>query len=69
MVALILATAVDLAAGFADVPMSARPQVWWHWMNGNVTKEGVTADLEAMKEMGIGGATVFVLNVEKFEKL
>ena len=50
---------MDLAAGFAEVPMSARPQVWWHWMNGNVTREGITADLEAMKEIGIGGATVF----------
>ena len=59
MIALVLAAAVDLAAGFAEPPMSSRPQVWWHWMNGNVTKEGVTADLEAMKEMGIGGATVF----------
>ena len=59
MMSLVLAAAVDLAAGFAEIPMSARPQVWWHWMNGNVTKEGITADLEAMKEIGIGGATVF----------
>ena len=25
------------------------------WMNGNVTKDGITLDLEAMKRMGIGG--------------
>ena len=54
------AGAIDrLAGGFREVPMSARPHVWWHWMNGNVSKEGITADLEAMKEMGIGGASVF----------
>ena len=22
-----------------------RPDTWWHWMNGNVTKDGITADL------------------------
>lgn len=49
----------SLDGGFADPPVSARPHVWWHWMNGNVTKEGVTADLEAMAEAGIGGAQIF----------
>jgi hypothetical protein len=44
---------------FADPPDSARPHTWWHWMNGNVTKEGITADLEAMKKEGIGGAQIF----------
>ena len=34
-----------LAAGFAEPPSSARPRVWWHWMNGNVTKEGIRKDL------------------------
>ena len=45
--------------GFVNPPSSARSQVWWHWMNGNVTKEGITADLEAMARAGIGGAYVF----------
>lgn len=45
-----------LAAGFAAPPDTAKPQTWWHWMNGNVTKAGITADLEAMKRVGIGGA-------------
>lgn len=48
-----------LADGFANPPASARPHVWWHWMNGNVTKEGITADLEALAEAGIAGATLF----------
>src|SRR5207244_12323522 len=32
---------------------------WWHWMNGNVTRQGITADLEAMKRIGIGGFQAF----------
>lgn len=48
-----------LAKGFADPPREARPQTWWHWMNGNVSKEGVTADLEAMAAIGLGGAQIF----------
>ena len=48
-----------LLDGFAAPPASARPHVWWHWMNGNVTKEGITADLEAMARAGIGGAQIF----------
>ncbi len=34
----------------------ARPWVFWYWMEGAVSREGVHADLEAMKEAGIGGA-------------
>lgn len=47
---------VDLAAGFANPPDTAKPHTWWHWMNGNVSKAGITLDLEAMKRVGIGGA-------------
>ena len=53
-----VASADPLDDGFANPPDSARPQTWWHWMNGNVTKVGITADLEAMKQIGLGGATV-----------
>ena len=45
----------DLEAGFLNPPESARPRVWWHWMNGNITKEGIRADLEWMHRVGIGG--------------
>src|SRR5262245_32636536 len=50
---------VDLARGFDDPPAQARPHTWWHWMNGNVTREGITADLEAMHAIGLGGAQIF----------
>ncbi len=48
-----------LADGFRDPPSSARPRVWWHWMNGNITEEGIRLDLEWMKRIGIGGAQTF----------
>ncbi|MCW3785939.1 glycosyl hydrolase [Plebeiibacterium sediminum] len=35
---------------------SAKPWTLWYWMHGEVSKEGITADLEAMKEIGLGGA-------------
>jgi hypothetical protein len=49
-------TTDSLRAGFADPPESARPRVFWHWMNGNVSIEGVHLDLEWMKRIGLGGA-------------
>ncbi len=52
------APADSLESGFISPPDSAKPQTWWHWMNGNITKEGITADLEAMKQIGLGGATI-----------
>jgi hypothetical protein len=45
----------ELERGFRNPPDSARPRVWWHWMNGNITREGIRLDLEWMKRIGIGG--------------
>ena len=44
-----------LKSGFENPPSSARPRVWWHWMNGNISKEGIKLDLEWMHRAGIGG--------------
>ncbi len=44
-----------LERGFKNPPDSAKPRVWWHWMSGNITKEGIRADLEWMKRAGIAG--------------
>jgi alpha-L-rhamnosidase len=54
-----VAFADALEDGFKDPPASARPRVWWHWMNGNVTEEGIKLDLEWMKRIGIGGIQNF----------
>ncbi len=52
-----------LAAGFASPPESARPWVYWMWMDGNLTRNGLTADLEAMKQAGLGGVVICEVNV------
>lgn len=49
----------EVARSFPAPPPSARPHTWWHWMDGNVTRAGITADLEAMAAVGIGGAHIF----------
>ncbi|MDG2003042.1 MAG: glycosyl hydrolase, partial [Novosphingobium sp.] len=49
-------TAPDLLAeGFENPPNSARPRTWWHWMNGNITQEGIARDLDWMHRIGLGG--------------
>ncbi len=54
------ASAADsLESGFTNPPPSAKARTWWHWVNGNISKEGITADLEAMKRVGIQEAQIF----------
>ncbi|MBR4171935.1 MAG: hypothetical protein IKR48_09810, partial [Kiritimatiellae bacterium] len=48
-----------LEKGFASPPNSAKPHTWYHMMNGNVTKEGITCDFEALARAGIGGVQMF----------
>ena len=45
----------DLELSFRTPPESTRPWVFWFWMNGNISREGITKDLESMKRVGIGG--------------
>jgi hypothetical protein len=60
------ATAADdsLASGFTSPPPSARPRVFWDWLNGNVSQEQITHDLEQMRRQGIGGAMIFQVSVD-----
>src|ERR1035441_426853 len=53
----------DLAKGFVSPPQSAKPWVYWFWLDGNITREGITADLEAMRRVGIGG--VLIMEVDQ----
>src|SRR5258705_6529161 len=48
----------DLQQGFLHPPDSARPWIFWFWLNGNITSNGITADLEAMQRVGIGGGVI-----------
>lgn len=52
----------DLEKQFQSPPDSARPRTWWHWVSGNVSSEGITADLTAMKEIGLGGCQLFTVD-------
>lgn len=55
----------EMEAEFQEPPQSARPRVWWHWINGNVTHEGIAKDLDWMKRMGIGGIQHFDVGLTK----
>ncbi len=48
-----------LEQGFDNPPADAKPGTWFHVMSGNMTKEGITLDLEAMARTGIGHVTMF----------
>ncbi|HSU68597.1 MAG TPA: glycosyl hydrolase, partial [Tepidisphaeraceae bacterium] len=52
-------TASSMDRDFQSPPEAAKPRVWWHWMSGNVSQEGITADLEWMHRVGIGGMQMF----------
>ncbi|MGN6505534.1 MAG: glycosyl hydrolase, partial [Tepidisphaeraceae bacterium] len=52
-----------LRAAFDAPPQSAKPWVYWYFMDGHITREGLTADLEAMKKAGIGGAIFLTVNL------
>jgi hypothetical protein len=52
-----------LKSGFQNPPQSARPRVWWHWMGGNISEEGVKLDVEWMHRIGLGGFHAFEGNL------
>jgi hypothetical protein len=66
-IALALATAplhaVDsaLESAFVRPPADSRPRCYWYWLDGYVSKEGITKDLEAMRDVGIGGAYIGII--------
>ncbi|MGC8834032.1 MAG: glycosyl hydrolase [Armatimonadota bacterium] len=53
----------SLEGGFRRPPDWAKPWVYWFWLNGNITREGITADLEAMRRVGVGG--VLIMEVDQ----
>ena len=50
---------LTLEEGFENPPNQAKARTWWHWISGNVSKSGITKDLEAMKQVGIQEAQLF----------
>ncbi|MBT7091814.1 MAG: hypothetical protein HN936_01115, partial [Bacteroidetes bacterium] len=45
----------ELAAGFENPGKDERPHAYWNWLNGDVSFEGLTYDLEEAKDKGLGG--------------
>jgi len=56
-----------VAAGFAKPPMASKPWCYWYWVNGNVDRETMTSDLEAMKRVGFGG--LLLLDPRGYDKV
>ena len=55
--------ALSLEEAFLHPPGAARPWVYWFFMDGNLSREGITADLEAMRRAELGGAIIMEVNV------
>lgn len=52
-----------LKEAFVNPPDDARPGVYWYFMDGNLSREGMTKDLESMKAAGIGNVLFLEVNV------
>ena len=55
------------SASFQAPPNANKINTWWHWMDGDITKAGITKDLEAMHAEGIHSATI--LNIARLKNL
>lgn len=49
----------SLEQNFKNPPHSAKPKTWMHAMSGNMSKVGMTKDLEAIAAAGQGGILLF----------
>ena len=56
-----------IADDFLSPPVHSRPWCYWYWVNGNVDRASVTADLEAVKRVGFGG--VLLLDPRGYDKV
>ena len=60
--------AAELDRQFANPPEGTRPRCYWYWMDGHISKEGITKDLEAMKRVGIGEGYIGVISGQSGQK-
>lgn len=54
-------TSASIEAAFGNPSDETKPIMIWQWMDGLISKEGITADLEAYKAAGIGGVQQFMV--------
>ena len=59
----------ELDTGFQNPPPENRPWVYWFFMDGNMTREGMTADLEAMRDAGIESVNFDDAAAKKYGKI
>jgi hypothetical protein len=59
----------DLSEGFRDPPLSARPAVYWAWLNGLTDRAQMTRELEELKAKGIGGLYIFDVGAQDPQKI
>ena len=48
----------ELARDFATPPETVQTGIYWYWISGNISEEGVVRDLHAMKRAGINRAFI-----------
>ncbi|MFV1967799.1 MAG: glycosyl hydrolase, partial [Pirellulaceae bacterium] len=53
-----LASSSAWESGFRQPPEATKPWCYWYWISDNISKEGITKDLESMAEVGIGEAFI-----------
>lgn len=52
----------ELLRDFTSPPEATKPRCYWYWMDGHITKEGITKDLDAMRRIGIGEGYIGVIS-------
>jgi len=56
------ASAADkLAEQFTNPPDGTKPRCYWYWIDGHISREGITHDLEAMRRVGIGEGYIGII--------
>ncbi len=58
-----VSASASLEDDFVNPPDSSRPGVYWYFMDGNLSREAMTSDLESMKEVGLGNLVFLEVNV------
>jgi hypothetical protein len=53
--------ATDPVIVFNNPPESSKPGVLWMWMGSNISRQGITRDLETLKDAGFNRTTMFHL--------
>ncbi len=59
----VVARADQLEQVFKNPPEQTKPWCYWYWLSGNISKEGITKDLENMARLGVGEA--FIGNIHE----